>query len=130
MAGSISGRISGARETARQGYTLSSFTVASISISSSEKIRVVPGKVVIASFFHRAHLSRLHRGFWPDAVHQQPDRQHGVFFIDAGLDRLFFPVHHIGFDGGQLQPLAGNIDIFAFRNDLSPRRPTALYCWW
>jgi hypothetical protein len=102
-----------------------------------------------------AHLSRLHRGFWPDAVHQQPDRQHRVFFIHAGLDkstvqpgemrsvkklaittfqgttlifsedeidavhqqpdrqhrvffihagldRLFFPVNHIGLDGGQL----------------------------
>ncbi len=96
----------------------SSLTVASISISSSVKISVVFWKVVIASFFTRAHFARLFVGFRFDVIHQQPDRQHRVLLsmpVSAGSSSLNT---HEGFDGGELHALACNIEVLTFRDHL------------
>lgn len=87
-----------------------------MSISSSEKMRVVPRKVVMASFFTE-RISPLSGGFWPDVSHQQAYGKDRILFVDAGIGGLFLAVHRERFDRCKLNPLACNIDIFAFRQD-------------
>ena len=63
MAGSISGRTSGARETARQGLHLKQFYRGIDIDFVFRKDQGCPLKGGDRQLFHRAHLSRLHRGF-------------------------------------------------------------------
>lgn len=88
-----------------------------MSISSSEKMRVVPLEGGNGQLFHRAHFARLSGGFWPDVSHQQAYGKDRILFVDAGIGGLFLAVHQERFDRCKLNPLACNIDIFAFRQD-------------
>ena len=76
--------------------------------------RAVEGRY--CQLLQRAHLARLCRRPGLNAVHQQADGEHRVLFINVRIRRHVFAVDHVGFDSGELQALARNVEVLALRD--------------
>ncbi|MNH30665.1 hypothetical protein D3C79_909740 [compost metagenome] len=73
------------------------------------------------------HAQRLHGlgrvlRLRADAVHQQANRQHGIFFIHVRFHRHFLGESIKGFDAGDFDSFVGDDDVLARRQHLDRKR--------
>ncbi len=114
QAGSISADLM--RETARRGHNLGVLPWHRYRFLSSEKIRLSP-KGGDRQFFTERTPPRLHSSLLAGCCSSAARPDSTVLFIDGPRPALLPGTPH-RMDGGQLNRSSGNIDIFAFRNDL------------